>query len=107
MLEGAAAAHAEMRADRRDAVGARLEHLDQAGAVAAGLDRDPDALAGKAKGTKERPSGPSATPSPCAPSRAILTSSSMARADQEFLVAAAAENRRGDLADDGPAGAPR
>ena len=30
VLERAAAANAEMRADRRDAVGARLEHLDQA-----------------------------------------------------------------------------
>ena len=36
MLQRAAAAHAEMRADRRDAVGARLQHFDQAGAVAAG-----------------------------------------------------------------------
>ena len=67
------------------------------------LHRDPDPLARKVNGTKIGPSGPSATPSPFAPRRSISTSSSMARADQEFLVAAAAENRRSDLADDRPA----
>jgi hypothetical protein len=31
-----------MRADRRDALGVRLQHFDQAGAVAAGLGNDAD-----------------------------------------------------------------
>src|SRR5581483_5688010 len=51
------------------------------------------------------PSGPSATPSPPAPSRAISTSrmsAAMARADQEFDIAAATADRRGHDALDRP-----
>ena len=59
---------------------------------------------GSVKGTKSGPSGPCATPSPWAPSRSILTSSSMAGADQNFLVAAAARNWGGHLGKDLPSG---
>src|SRR3990172_8089833 len=58
---------------------------------------------GKVKGTKIGPSGPAATPSPFAPRRSISISSSKASPDQEFHIAAAAENRGSDLADDRPA----
>src|ERR1700693_5942153 len=61
---------------------------------------------GRVNGTKIGPSGPCATPSPCAPRRVISTSSSIAGADQEFLVAAAAEDRRGDLPQYRPAPLP-
>ena len=58
---------------------------------------------GSVKGTNSVPSGPCARPSACAPRRSILTSSSMAGADQHFLVAAAASNRRGHLGEHLPA----
>ena len=109
MLEGAAAANAEMRADRRYAVGARPEERRAGGPDRFRVQqRRAQAPPASAKGTKSGPPAVSATPSPWAPSRSILTSSSIlypkSRADQKFLVAAAAENRRGDLAHDCPAG---
>ncbi|MGC1347586.1 MAG: hypothetical protein WA863_16175, partial [Methyloceanibacter sp.] len=58
---------------------------------------------GSVKGAKSGPSGPRAIPSPWAPSRSILTSSSMAGADQHFLIAAAPKNWGGHLSEHRPA----
>jgi hypothetical protein len=102
MLEGAPPALSEMGTDRRHPLSTRLKDLDQPRVVTLRIDSDLDPLARRVKGTKIGPSGPSATPSPCAPSLLISISSSMAGADQEFLVAAAAKDRRWDLPDDGP-----
>ena len=106
MLERTAAADAEMGADRRHAGRARLEDGKRLGVVLAWLDRDLDRSPGSVKGTNSGPSGPCATPSPCAPRRSILTSSSMAGTDQHFLVAAAAWNRGRHLGEHFPAWLP-
>jgi hypothetical protein len=57
VLQGAAPANAEVRADRRDPVKARPEHGKQLGPVATGRDRDPDTLAGQGEGDVDRAIG--------------------------------------------------
>src|SRR5438552_16445204 len=59
---------------------------------------------GSVSGTKTRPVGVSATPSPEWPSAAIVTVSVTPSAEQELAVAGAAGNRRFDQPVDAPAG---
>jgi hypothetical protein len=57
VLERAAAAHAEMRADRSDALGALLKHVEQRRVVALGIDGNPHPLARQSERHEDRPVG--------------------------------------------------
>ena len=103
VLHGAAAAHAEMRANRRDALRARRVDVQKPPPVGmAGDVLDLDRFAGQRAGNIDRPSAPSATPSPRWPSRSIRSRSTTRRPDEEFAIAVAAEDRRGHQAADAP-----
>jgi hypothetical protein len=54
VLERAAAAHAEMRADRSDVLSTRLKDLDQTRMVTLWIDSDLDPLSGQSERHEDR-----------------------------------------------------